>query len=558
KTPLKVRLGLYEDETSALCDWHIPAVHFLESWGDARGCDGTVSLVQPLIAPLYDGKTATELLAALSGQPGRTAYNIVKEYWREQSKAPNDFEDQWQTALHEGVMTNTAFPALNVNLLSIPKRPDDAQRADADQRREGLRSGDAESVDLLFRPDPTIYDGRFANNAWLQELPKPFTKLTWDNAALIGPRLAERLGLKNGDVVDIQHYERRLQTPIWIAPGQAEGVVTLHLGYGRSRGGRVASGIGVNAYVLQSFDSPWSATGATLRAVGRRESLACTQTHHWMEGRDLVRSGTVEQARDHPESFKTHEEKPATTLFPQHEYEGYKWAMTIDLNRCTGCNACVVACQAENNIPVVGKDQVERGREMHWIRVDTYYEGEPENPQAVHQPLPCMHCENAPCEVVCPVGATLHDKEGLNEMVYNRCVGTRYCSNNCPYKVRRFNFLQYSDLTTPSLKLMRNPEVTVRNRGVMEKCTYCIQRISAARIDSEKRDSKLIDGQLVTACQAACPSQAITFGNLNESDSRIAHVAADPLNYALLGELNTRPRTTYLPVVRNPNPQLLG
>ncbi len=371
--------------------------------------------------------------------------------------------------------------------------------------------------------------------------------------------MAGRLGLSNGDVVRLEHGGRNVEAPVWLTPGQPEPVVTLHLGYGRARAGRVGNGLGFDAYALQSRSSPWCAAGATIRPLGRSVVLACTQHHHLMQGRELVRSGTLDQLRadpEHPVFMHSKHGEELPSLFPPHEYDDHKWAMTIDSNRCTGCNACVVACQAENNIPVVGKDQVLRGREMHWIRVDSYFDGTADNPRVVHQPLPCMHCENAPCELVCPVAATVHDSEGLNEMVYNRCVGTRYCSNNCPYKVRRFNFLQYSDLTTPTLKMLHNPEVTVRNRGVMEKCTYCVQRISAAKIKAGVNDQPIADGQLVTACQAACPSQAITFGDLNLRDSRVATNAENPLNYVLLHELNTRPRTTYLAALRNPNPAI--
>jgi MoCo/4Fe-4S cofactor protein with predicted Tat translocation signal len=557
KVKWRARLGLYQDETSALCDWHIPQAHFLESWGDARAFDGTASIVQPLIAPLYQGKSAHEVMAALSGKPGQTAYDVVKAFWKEQL-GEAEFETNWQTALHNGVLPAGASRAASVSPAGDLRN---SLKSAETQLPAGQTPGAAstEQVDIVFRPDPTIWDGRFANNGWLQELPKPFSKLTWDNAALVSPRLAERLGLRNGDVVELAHEGRTLRAAAWLLPGQADHSVTLHLGYGRTAAGRVGSGRGVSAYSLQTAASPWLARGATLTRTSTTRALACTQHHHLMDGRDLVRGGTLEQLRQNPERPRFVEREhpePQTSLFPPHDYNGHKWAMTIDLGRCTGCNACVAACQAENNIPVVGKDQVERGREMHWIRVDSYFEGDPDNPRAVHQPLPCMHCELAPCELVCPVGATVHDAEGINDMVYNRCVGTRYCSNNCPYKVRRFNFLQYSDLETPSLKLMRNPNVTVRNRGVMEKCTYCIQRISAARIEAEEQNHRLGDGEVVTACQAACPSQAITFGDLNIATSEVARNAASPLNYALLGELNTRPRTTYLAAVYNPNPAL--
>lgn len=555
KVPFRLRLGLYEDETSARCHWHIPEAHFLESWSDARAFDGTASIVQPLIAPLYQGRTSHELLSTLTGKPGLSSYDLVKGHWQGRRKDAADFETVWQTALHDGVFPQTELPPMNfaVNLesiaLAIAAEQDDAVNASSNH------------IDVVVRPDATVGDGRFANNGWLQELPKPLTKLTWDNAALISPKLAERLKLQNGDVVQLEHEERTVAAPVWILPGHPDGSLTVHLGYGRTRAGRVGTGAGFNAYQLQGGKSPWHLSGVTLKPTGRRAALAATQHHHLMDGRDLVRAGTLDQLRDdptHPEFVKAHEQGEATSLFSpdEHAYEGYKWAMTIDLNRCTGCNACTTACQAENNIPVVGKEQVGLGRELHWIRIDAYYEGPAANPLVVHQPVPCMHCENAPCELVCPVGATVHGDEGLNEMVYNRCVGTRYCSNNCPYKVRRFNFLQYSDLETPSLKLLNNPNVTVRNRGVMEKCTYCVQRISAARIQTEKADRSIRDGELVTACQAACPSQAIVFGDLNDPASRVKRQTDDPLNYALLGHLNTRPRTTYLAALRNPNRKL--
>jgi molybdopterin-containing oxidoreductase family iron-sulfur binding subunit len=333
--------------------------------------------------------------------------------------------------------------------------------------------------------------------------------------------------------------------------------VTLHLGYGRWRAGRVGTGTGFNAYALQTTQAPWFGDGLSLRKTGEQAVLATTQQHHSMEGRDLVRTAPLEQFLAHPHFAQDASHgSAALTLYPQHPYTGYAWGMAIDLHACIGCNACVTACQAENNIPVVGKAQVARGREMHWLRLDRYYQGDLDNPQTYHQPVLCMHCENAPCEVVCPVAATVHSDEGLNDMVYNRCVGTRYCSNNCPYKVRRFNFLQYADYTTPSLKLLHNPDVTVRTRGVMEKCTYCVQRISAARIRAKKEDRSIRDGELVTACQAACPTQAIVFGDINDPTSQVARLKAEPRNYGLLTALNTQPRTTYLARLRNPHPAL--
>jgi molybdopterin-containing oxidoreductase family iron-sulfur binding subunit len=443
-------------------------------------------------------------------------------------------------------------------------------------------------LEIVFRPDPTVYDGRFANNGWLQELPKPLTKLTWDNAALISPQTAARLGIDNenqlsskgseflADVVRLRFKGREVTAPVWIMPGQPDDVVTVHLGYGRTRAGRVGTTttenrVGFNAYTLRTSDALWSGSGLAVSRTDESYSLASTQTHFNVEGRDIIRSGTLEEYREHPalapEGEHSQPPKPAgenrepfktESLYPEeHKYEGYAWGMAIDLGTCVGCNACIIACQAENNIPVVGKDQVSRSREMHWLRVDAYFKGLKENPEGVHfQPIPCMHCENAPCEPVCPVHATVHSAEGINDMVYNRCVGTRYCSNNCPYKVRRFNFLLFQDWNTPSLKMMRNPEVSIRSRGVMEKCTYCIQRIEYAKIESEKEGRKVRDGEIVTACQAVCPAEAIIFGDTNDPNSRVAKLKAEPRNYGLLADLNTRPRTTFLASVRNPNPEI--
>jgi molybdopterin-containing oxidoreductase family iron-sulfur binding subunit len=423
-------------------------------------------------------------------------------------------------------------------------------------QKEGLAP--APQLEIIFRPDPTIWDGRFANNGWLQELPKPLTRLTWDNAVLISPSTAERLGLHSRDVVEIRYRGSVVRAPVWIMPGHAPDSVTVHYGYGRSHAGRVGSGTGFNAYQLRTSDAPWFAGGAELRSTGTQMTLACTQNHQSMEGRALVREGTVGEFEKSPEFVQEMGESPSRDLsmYPGFEYKGYAWGMTVNLGSCIGCNACMIACQAENNIPVVGKDQVDRGREMHWIRIDRYFKGELDNPTSHFQPVMCQHCENAPCEPVCPVAATSHSSEGLNQMVYNRCVGTRYCSNNCPYKVRRFNFLQFTDWDTPSLKPMRNPDVTVRGRGVMEKCTYCVQRINAAKIQAEKEDRAVRDGEIVTACQASCPTGAIVFGNINDRESRVAKLKAQPLNYGLLAELNTQPRTSYLARLRNPNPAL--
>ena len=419
-------------------------------------------------------------------------------------------------------------------------------------------------LELIFRPDPTVWDGRFANNGWLQELPKPLTKVTWDTTAWVSPQLAKERGLNDGDVIELKYRGNTARMPIFRVPGHPLQSVTVFFGYGRRMAGNVGTTTKeaepFNAFLLRTSDAPWFGNGLEISKTGERYLLATTQEHHLMEGRAPVRVATLEEYRNEPAVIQEQAEKfPKTlTMYPDYKYDGNKWGMAIDLSSCTGCSACTIACVAENNIPVVGKDQVARGREMHWIRVDHYFAGNDfDNAvEAYHQPVPCMQCENAPCEVVCPVAATTHSSEGLNDMVYNRCVGTRYCSNNCPYKVRRFNFLLYQDWDTQSLYPMRNPDVTVRSRGVMEKCTYCVQRINQARIDAKREERDIRDGEIVTACQAVCPSDAIVFGNLNDPNSQVAKIKAQQRNYGILEDLNTRPRTTYLAALRNPNPEL--
>jgi molybdopterin-containing oxidoreductase family iron-sulfur binding subunit len=554
KVRTRIHLSLYEDETAELCHWHIPEAHFLEAWGDARAYDGTISIIQPLIAPLYAGKSAHEILAVLGGQAGTTGHDVVRSYWQRQ-KPGADFDQFWQTSLNNGVIADSAFTPKPVKLSSA--------------LASVLTKGRTGGIEIVLRPDPSIGDGSFANNAWLQEVPKPLTKLTWDNAALVSPATAHKLGVTNGDVVKVSGEGQPVEAPIWITPGHADNSLTLHLGYGRRRAGQVGTGKGFNAYLLSTTENPWI-RGANIEKTNKTYQLVTTQHHHIMgkEGeereeesvaalqRKLVRGATLEEFRRNPDMIREEGEENGPSIYPAYPYNGNAWGMSIDLNSCIGCNACVVACQSENNIPVVGKDQVARGREMQWIRIDTYFEGGLENPAIYNQAVPCMHCENAPCEYVCPVGATVHSPEGLNEMVYNRCVGTRYCSNNCPYKVRRFNFELWSDWTTPSLKPMRNPDVTVRSRGVMEKCTYCIQRINRVKIAAEKEDRELRDGEILTACQQTCPAQAIVFGNVNDRNSRVAKLKAQSRNYGLLTDLNTRPRTTYLAKLRNPNPEI--
>jgi molybdopterin-containing oxidoreductase family iron-sulfur binding subunit len=570
RVQLRVHLSLYENETSALCQWQVPESHFLETWSDARAFDGTASIVQPLIAPLYPTRSAHELLAAMSDRPERSAYDIVRDYWSRGQLTPQ-FEADWRRWVHDGVIPDTAFAPKRVSLAAGFAAGALASGAGGPVGQTPVDSTDASGLDIAFRNDPSVLDGRFANNGWLQELPKPITKLTWDNAVIVSPATAAALnaggrpamrGGEHGqiisDIVELRLNGRSVEGPLFVVAGHADDCATVHLGYGRTRGGQIGSRIGFDANVLRSTATMSYGRGLQAVKTGRTFPLACTQYHHLMEGRDLVRAVTHEELARNPAAISEHDETPPRehTLYPAFEYKGYKWGMAIDVNACIGCNACVVACQAENNIPVVGKGEVLLGREMHWLRVDTYHSGAADRLQTYFQPLPCMHCENAPCEVVCPVGATVHSHEGLNDMVYNRCVGTRYCSNNCPYKVRRFNFLLYQDWTTPSLQLGRNPDVSVRSRGVMEKCTYCVQRINAARIESETQDRRIGDGDIKTACQQTCPSDAIVFGDLNDPESRVSQLAGDARNYSLLGELNTRPRTTYLAAVRNVNPEL--
>jgi molybdopterin-containing oxidoreductase family iron-sulfur binding subunit len=556
KAKLRIHLSEYFDETSRQCDWHIPAAHYLESWSDAKAFDGTTSIVQPLIAPLYGGKSAHELLAALAGQTSASAYEIVQAHWKKEL-GEEDFAQRWRRALHDGLITTRSVsegaPPLAPDSLEVELNlPPEVLAYDPPKAR---------NLTIEFRPDPTIGDGRFANNGWLQECPKPLTKLTWDNAALVSPATAEELSIASGDLLDVSLDDRYVTAPAWIMPGQADGVVSLTFGLGRQHAGRVGTNVGYNAYYLLPADGLGFAFG-TLRKADGKHAFALTQNHHSMEGRDIVRVKTLVQL-EHPTAPESHEEEHHPTFYnitaADREVQPNAWGMVIDQSACIGCNACVIACQAENNVPIVGKEQVSKGREMHWLRIDRYFHSAPDdlaNPETYFQPMMCVQCETAPCEVVCPVGATVHDVEGISNMVYNRCVGTRYCSNNCPYKVRRFNFLHYTDDTTTSLKLMRNPDVTVRSRGVMEKCTYCVQRINVARIAAKNENRPIADGEVVTACQQACPTSAIVFGNLNDPQSKVVAAKKNTLTYGVLADLNTRPRTTHLPRVVNPHPDL--
>ena len=549
----RVYLGQHRNETAEYCQWVLPETHYLEAWGDSRSLDGTLTLQQPLIEPLYGAKSAAEVLSILTEAGERSGEDLLKAQWQSQH---GDDEKAWRKALHDGFLEGSQSAPREVSV-----------------GRSALVAASASvkalsGPELALRPDPTVWDGRFANNGWLQECPKPLSKLTWDNALTISPALAEEQGVATGDMVTVTAGEQTLDVAVWVQPGQAASTATLTLGYGRAAAGRVGTDRGFNAGALRTTRSPWGGS-VQLEPVGGAYQLATTQQHNnidpspWQgenvegraaEDRHLIRTATLEEFEHHPEFAQHvgHGIDESLTLMPEWEYDGHAWGMAVDLNACTGCNACVVACQSENNIPVVGKDEVALGREMHWIRIDRYYEGELDDPDLHHQPVMCQHCEQAPCEVVCPVSATVHSDEGLNDMVYNRCVGTRYCANNCPYKVRRFNFYKYADHDTPVLELMRNPDVTVRFRGVMEKCSYCVQRINQGRAEATREGREIADGDIKTACQQVCPADAIVFGDVNDPESAVSKRKAEPLNYGILSELGTRPRTTYLAKVTNP------
>ncbi|HEX7708354.1 MAG TPA: TAT-variant-translocated molybdopterin oxidoreductase [Thermoanaerobaculia bacterium] len=560
KVPFRAHLSPYYDETSLRSHWHVPETHWLETWGDLRGHDGTVSIAQPLVAPLYNGRSAYEVVGALIGGLDQASYQAVRSYWFGRGAT----EESWRKWLHDGVIAGSA-PQPAVAAASAPPA--------------STATTPAGGIEIELRHDPTIWDGRFANNGWLQELPKPQTKITWDNVLLVGPRTADKLGftaeerdkLSNNLETRFAEVEYRgvsMRLPIWIVPGHAEDVATIHFGYGRELAGKVGNGVGFNTYPMRFSDALHGGSGARITmAAGPTYPVACTQEHQSIDPkvvgeRGIIRSASFEAFQKNPDFAHVGQlgSRPGEhdeSLYPDWDYSNnHAWAMVIDTSVCTGCNGCVIACQAENNIPIVGKEEVTREREMHWLRIDRYYRGDPDDPQVFHQPVPCMQCENAPCEPVCPVAATSHSDDGLNDMTYNRCVGTRYCSNNCPYKVRRFNFFHYADYDTPALKPMRNPDVTVRTRGVMEKCTYCVQRINKAKIEAEREGRRVRDGEVVTACQQACPTQAIVFGDMNDKTSHVAQLKAEPTNYALLAELQTRPRTTYLANIRNPNPEI--
>ncbi|HUD12575.1 MAG TPA: TAT-variant-translocated molybdopterin oxidoreductase, partial [Terracidiphilus sp.] len=536
KVNIVAHLGSHLDETGQISHWHIPSAHYLESWSDARAYDGTVSIVQPLIDPLYGGRSAHHVFQTLLNEPMLSPYEAVRETWKPAIKG--DFETGWRKSLHDGWIADSALS----NTAGI------GAAAGGMAKNAVPAPASKDVLEIIFRPDPNVYDGRWSNVGWLQELPKPVTNLSWDNAALVSGATLTKLGLTEDDIVELTVAGRKVKAPVIVVPGHPDNSVTVHLGYGRSFAGRVGSGAGFNAYLIRTTDAPFYTTG-TLAKVAGIWGLAITKSHFQdhrsprvsgegngnnsleadeaINERGIIRYATLDQYKADPgfaNEGETHAKTEMdTSLFPNWPYnEANAWGMSIDMNSCTGCNACIVSCYAENNIAVVGKQQVRIGRNMQWLRIDTYFEGDLSAPRAHFQPMACQHCENAPCEQVCPVGATVHTPEGLNTMVYNRCVGTRYCSNNCPYKVRRFNFLLFTDWETESYKLQRNPDVTVRSRGVMEKCSYCVQRINYAKITAEKDDRRVRDGEIVTACEAVCPSQAIVFGDLNDPKSRVS------------------------------------
>jgi molybdopterin-containing oxidoreductase family iron-sulfur binding subunit len=573
KAKTTAHLGSHLDETGQNAQWHIPAAHYLESWSDARAYDGTVSIVQPLIDPLCGGKSAHDVFQVLLNEPGLSAYEAVRETCKPLIKG--DFETGWRKALHQGWIDGSASDfVFRTEMITRGPRVGAATYKVAPPNPK-------DSLEIIFRPDPNIYDGRYSNVGWLQELPKPVTNLSWDNAAIVSGATLTKLGLEEDDIVELTVDGRKVNAPVIVAPGHPDNSVTVHLGYGRESAGRVGSGAGFNAYLIRTAASPFYAVGSIKKLEGKW-GLAVTKSHFQdkrppmfggqgngnnsleadeaINERGIIRYATLDEykanpgfANEGPGREKTDKD---VTLFPNWEYKDNAWGMSIDMNSCTGCNACIVGCYAENNIAVVGKQQVRIGRNMQWLRIDTYFEGDLAAPRAHFQPMACQHCENAPCEQVCPVGATVHTPEGLNAMVYNRCVGTRYCSNNCPYKVRRYNFLLYSDFETESLKLLRNPDVSVRSRGVMEKCSYCVQRINVAKIEADKENRQVRDGEIQTACQQACPASAITFGNINDKGSKVAKLQADERSYQVLADLNTRPRTKYVAAVLNMNQEL--
>lgn len=543
RVPYTAHLSLYYNETSQSCGWFVPAAHFLESWGDARAQDGTVSLIQPLIRPMYSGKTSSQLIAAFLGHRGVSDKLLLERYWLPRLSGPGGARQLWQRHLQRGFIEGSALPSAQLSWNDSFVEKLNAQMRESPQLDAGLT--------VVFEPSRVVHDGRFANNGWLLELPQPITTLTWGNALIVSPQTAESFGLEDEDRVELSVGGRRVEGAILTVPGHADNAVTLTLGFGRSGTESLARDVGFNAFALRTRAGSHVTSGARMKKLGGKVPLALAQRHFEQQGRGLALHAKLADYRNNPEALTSRHRGPVPSLLPVLNHSGQQWGMTIDTGICTGCSSCVVACQAENNIPIVGRRGVEQGRSMHWLRIDQYRHGDAADPSRVHQPMLCQHCEKAPCEYVCPVYATVHSPDGLNEMVYNRCVGTRFCSNNCPYKVRRFNWFEYA--SKDSRKLQYNPEVTVRARGVMEKCTYCVQRIRRAHLVSEQSGR---EEQIQTACQQACPTGAIQFGDVAVADNQAAQWRRQPRVYAVLHDLGTQPRTLYLAKLYNKNPEL--
>lgn len=559
KSEHTIQLSSHVDETSEHVEWHINQTHFLEEWNDTQSSDGTIGITQPQILPLFNGISNIELLGIILKGELEKGYNLVQNTWK--NILFTDFDNSWNKTLHDGIYSKKINAPQNLSV--------------NDNRLNNYLvanppSNNNNKIELVLKPSASTFDGSFANNGWMQEMPNPVSKLTWDNAAQMSYHTAKALGVKNEDVVKISNGDEYVLLPVWILPGQADNSISVELGYGRTKVGRIGNNVGQNTYKLMNSSGNYLVDNISVSKIGATYPLACTQDSHGMNDDKLadneiqkrlpliVREATLDEYKHHPE-FAKHavHHPPLKSMWEEFEYtESPQWGMTIDLNVCTGCNACSTSCQSENNIPVIGKQEVRMGREMHWIRLDRYFSGDPDDPDVVIQPVACQHCEMAPCEQVCPVAATTHSEDGLNGMTYNRCIGTRYCANNCPYKVRRYNFFNFTKDMPEIVQMARNPDVTVRFRGVMEKCTYCVQRINSAKIEAKNERRKIQDGDVVAACQQVCPTDAITFGDILDPDSEVSKDRQNNRNYALLGELNTKPRTLYQARLRNPNPNL--
>jgi Fe-S-cluster-containing dehydrogenase component/anaerobic selenocysteine-containing dehydrogenase len=579
KVKSTVHLSNIYDETSKLCEWNIAQAHFFETWGDAMTYDGFASIIQPQIRPLFDSKSAIQVLSSIIYSQDKSSYDTVKNVWKNNIVKGSNFERKWEKILHDGLHSKPLLKSVKVR----------NQKKVSTSALSKVGTLESNKFEIVFAPSSSVYDGRYANNGWLQEIPKPITSLTWDNAAFVSMKVAKKLNIKNGQMIEITINNETIKIPAWIVPGQNQKTITLELGYGREFSGRIGDGVGFNVYPLRTSVNMGTAMNAEIKTLEETYPLASTQEHYGLEEDklaapgfsdlstnevqsripDLVKQSTLDEYQKNPEFVQdiVEEHKPDknrswadhSMYNPEPEFDyskGHQWGMSIDLTSCTSCNACSIACQSENNIPVVGKQQVMNGREMHWIRIDNYFSGDPDNPEVSTQSVACVHCELAPCEQVCPVGATTHSTDGVNQMTYNRCLGTRYCANNCPYKVRKFNFYNYTRDLPEVVQMAMNPDVSMRFRGVMEKCTYCYQRVSEARISAKNENRDLVDGDIKVACAQSCPADAIKFGDINDPNSEVSKAKRRNRDYALLGQLGTSPRTTYLAKIRNQNPKL--